>query len=132
MKNALAALLRLAAAALELLLMKRRAKAKAAPIEAVRNARNAVAAGDANAVNAAIEEARMKHRSGACRTGALAAMALCALLPVACIRTRVVTVSADRTVVRTTDENGVAGWFVPDATFADLLENYVENAESEE
>lgn len=127
MRGALGAVLRLAAAVAELLLLKRRAK----PAEERRKARAAVAEGDADGVNAAIEEARLRRKGCAC-VRVLAAVALCGLLAAACVRTRVIAIDGGRTVERMEKADGTPGWFVPDATMADLVEAYVRTGQESE
>lgn len=131
MTRAFSALLRLAAAVAELLLLKRRAE----PAEERRKARESVAAGDADAVNAALEKARLR-RKGCARVrvlAAVAALALAALLAGACVRDRVFVVDGARAVERMVKEDGTPGWFVPDPTMADMVEATVRfGQESEE
>lgn len=127
--KALSAVLRFAAAVAELLLLKRRAQ----PVEERRKAREAVAAGDADAVNAALEEARLRRKKGSCLVELLFALALVAVAcAFGCVRTRVIAIDGARTVERMEKADGrTPGWFVPDATMADMVEATVRLGQEE-
>lgn len=96
-------------------------------INTINDARKAVASGDEGNLNKIIEETRQKRIANE-KTGSASVLLLAVLLVVAflcagCI-TKTVVVPADRYVARM-EMNDISGWFVPDATMADLMENYV-------
>ena len=119
---------RFGAALAELFLLRSRRKPSVEAEKAARDAREAVARHDEAAVNDAIENARLRRaarRSGFCAIEILVAILLLALcLAFGCVRTRTLVIPADRHTVHIVHE-GVEGWFVPDATMADLVESYV-------
>jgi hypothetical protein len=124
-------LIRLGACLAELFLLRAKRKPAADAQAAATDAREAVARHDEDAVNTAIENARLRRaarrRSGFCAIEIVAAILILALcLAFGCVRTRTRTlvIPADRHVVHIVHE-GVEGWFVPDATMADLVESYV-------
>lgn len=101
-------------------------------IDRVNEARKSVAEGDADTLNRIIENRRQRKSASEAGNADLflvfALMAfLCFIFATAgCItRERTIVVPADRLAVRT-EMDGVKGWFVPDATMADLMETYVE------
>lgn len=120
---------RLGAAIAELFLLRAKRKPAADVQAAAADAREAVARHDEEAVNTAIENARLRRaarrRSGFFAIEIVAAILLLAFcLAFGCVRTRTLVIPADRHVVHIVHE-GVEGWFVPDATMADLVESYV-------
>lgn len=122
-------LVRLAACLAELFLLRARRKPAADAQAAAADAREAVARHDEEAVNAAIENARLRRaarKSGACACVVLAVLLLILATAFGCVRvrTRTLVIPADRHTVHIVHE-GVEGWFVPDATMADLVESYV-------
>lgn len=124
-------LIRLGACLAELFLLRAKRKPVADAQAAATDAREAVARHDEDAVNTAIENARLRRaarrRSGFCTLEIVAAILILALcLAFGCVRTRTRTlvIPADRHVVHIVHE-GVEGWLVPDATMADMLESYV-------
>ena len=125
------AICRLGAAIAELFLLRSKRKPSAEAEQAATDAREAVAHHDEDAVNAAIEDARLRRaarrRSGFCVLEILVAiliLALCLAFGCVRVRTRTLVIPADRHTVHIVHE-GVEGWFVPDATMADLVESYV-------
>ena len=137
MSRFLASIVRIASNLLELLTLKERRKAKkerkeetAAPVQAAEEIRHAVAEGDEATVNQMLEDARLHKTHGAKVVSlALAALTLAGSLFVyGCVMPRKpLVLSADRAVVRM-ELDGVSGWFVPDAAFADLTAAYVAEA----
>lgn len=122
---------RFGAALAELLLLRARRKPARDAEQTATDAREAVARHDEEAVNAAIEDARLRRaarrRSGFCALEILAVIVILAqALAFGCVRvrTRTLVIPADRHTVHLVHE-GVEGWFVPDATMADLVESYV-------
>jgi hypothetical protein len=138
MARIVGAIVRIASSVLELLTLKERKKARQerkdeaeAPVQAAEDIRHAVAEGDENKVNQMLEESRL-HRThgGKAVSVLLAALALAgSVFMYGCvIQRKPLVLSADRAVV-TMELNGVSGWFVPEATFADMSAAYVaENA----
>ena len=125
------AICRLGAAIAELFLLRSKRKPSAEAEQAADDAREAVARHDEDDVNAAIEDARLRRaarrRSGFCVLEILVAiliLALCLAFGCVRVRTRTLVIPADRHTVHIVHE-GVEGWFVPDATMADLVESYV-------
>lgn len=130
------ALARLAAGIVELLGIKERRKDRAErkaraeePVKAAEEMRQAVAEGDEEKVNRMLEEARMgRAHGGKVLPALLAAVALagslclhgCVLVP----QQKPLVLSADRRVVKM-EMDGVKGWFVPEAQFADMAAAYV-------
>lgn len=112
----------------ELFLLRAKRKPAADAQAAAADAREAVARHDEDAVNTAIENARLRRaarrRSGFCALEIVAAILILALCLVFGCRTRTLVIPADRHVVHIVHE-GVEGWLVPDATMADLVESYV-------
>lgn len=112
--------------------MRRRNRARKEPTAqdqaetAAHQARAESAAGDAQAVNARME--RFRIRRGLCLVGALAvfgAASGCSLLwdtPDAPTAPTVVVVAGDRWQYPVTNDAGVAGWFVPSAVHAEMME----------
>lgn len=122
---------RLGAVLAELFLLRAKRKPAAEAQAAASDAREAVVRHDEAAVNAAIEDARLRRaarrRSGFCVLEIVLAILILALaLTFGCVRTRTRTlvIPADRHTVHIVHD-GVEGWFVPDATMADLVESYV-------
>ena len=123
------AICRFGAALAELLLLRARRKPAADAEAAAANAREAVARHDEAAVNASIEDARLRRaarKSGACACIVLGILLLVLATAFGCVRvrTRTLVIPADRQTVHIVHE-GVEGWFVPDATMADRVESYV-------
>lgn len=119
-----ASICRLGAALAELLLLRARRKPAADAQAAAADAREAVARHDEDAVNTAIENARLRRaarKSGACACVVLAILLIVLATAFGCVRTRTLVIPADRHVTLIVHE-GVQGWFVPDATMADLVE----------
>ena len=113
----------------ELLLLRAKRKPAADAQAAAAEAREAVARHDEDAVNSAIENARLRRaarKSGACACVVLAILLLILATAFGCVRvrTRTLVIPADRHTVHIVHE-GVEGWFVPDATMADLVESCV-------
>lgn len=113
----------------ELFLLRAKRKPAADAQAAAADAREAVARHDEDAVNSAIENARLRRaarKSGACACVVLAILLLILATAFGCVRvrTRTLVIPADRHTVHIVHE-GVEGWFVPDATMADLVESYV-------
>lgn len=115
----------------DLLLLRAKRKPAAEAQAAATDAREAVARHDEDAVNTAIENARLRRaarrRSGFCALEIVAAiliLALCLAFGCVRVRTRTLVIPADRHTVHIVHE-GVEGWFVPDAAMADLVESYV-------
>lgn len=120
---------RFGAALAELLLLRARRKPARDAEQAATDAREAVARHDEEAVNAAIEDARLRRaarKSGACACIVLVVLLIVLATAFGCVRvrTRTLVIPADRHTVHIVHE-GVEGWFVPDATMADLVESYV-------
>ena len=134
MARIVSAIVRIVSNALELFTLRARKKARderkqeaSAPVEAAEDIRHAVAEGDEAAVNQMLEDARLHKTHGAKVVSlALAALTLAGSLFVyGCVMPRKpLVLSADRAVVRM-ELDGVSGWFVPDAAFADLSAAYV-------
>lgn len=134
----LEALVRIASNILELLTLKARKKDKEErrqeaqePAQAASEIRQAVAEGDQEKVNQLLEEARLERMHGVGKTVSAILLALtlagsgvlfsgCVLVP----KEKPLVLSADRQVVRMTMD-GISGWFVPDAEFADLTAAYI-------
>ena len=134
MSRIVSALVRMGSCILELLTIKERRKDRKerkegadAPIQAADDIRHSIAAGDEAKVNQALEDARLgRTHGGRAVSVALAALLLPAVLHFSgCIAApRPHVLSADRAVVKM-ELDGVSGWFVPDAQFADLSAAYV-------
>ena len=134
MSRVFSAIVRIASSILELLTIKERRKERQerkddaeAPVQAAEDIRQAVAEGNEDEVNQRLEEARL-HRThgGKAVSVALATLALAgSVFLYGCIQApRPHVLSADRAVVKM-ELDGVSGWFVPDAAFADLTAAYV-------
>lgn len=101
-----------------------------APVQAAEEMRQAVAAGDEQEVNLKLEESRLHRMHGGIRKG-VSIVLLClglgaASLDAGCVRLprkAPIVFSADRYCTKM-ELNGVAGWFVPEAEFADLTAAY--------
>lgn len=122
-------LVRLAACLAELFLLRAKRKPAADADAAAADVREAVARHDEEAVNTAIENARLRRaarKSGCCACLVLAFLLLVLLAAFGCVRvrTRTLVIPADRNTCHIVHE-GVEGWFVPDATMADIVESYV-------
>jgi len=134
MSRILASIVRIASNILEIITLKERRKAKqerkqesAAPVEAAEDIRHAVAEGNEAEVNQRLEEARLHQTHGGKVVSAvLLSLALAGSVFVSgCVMQRKpLVLSADRAVVKM-ELDGVSGWFVPDAAFADLSAAYV-------
>jgi len=109
---------------------RREEKKKEKVLDLVEEARKSVVEGDEDTLNQIIEDRRMadlQNKQGFARTSILACMMiLCSFfLMSGCITSRkTVVIPSDRKVSRI-ELDGVSGWFVPDATMADLIESYV-------
>ena len=131
MARIVSAIVRIVSNALELFTLRARKKAREerkqdadAPVQAADDIRHAVADGDEAKVNEMLEDARLHKTHGRVVTVALAALAGSVFLH-GCIQSpRPHVLSADRAVVKM-ELDGVSGWFVPDAAFADLTAAYV-------
>ena len=135
MSRIVSALVRMGSCILELLTIKERRKVRKerkdgaeAPVKAAEDIRHAVATGDEAKVNQMLESTRLNlTHGGKAVSVALAALALAGsvlLQGCALQQRRPLVLSADRAVVRM-EMNGVQGWFVPEAQFADLAAAYV-------
>lgn len=137
MARIVSALVRIGSCILELLTIKERRKDReerksdaSAPVQAAEDIRHAVAEGDEGKVNQMLEEARLgKMHGGRAVSVALAALALAgSVFMYGCMAPqKPLVLSADRAVVKM-ELDGVSGWFVPDAEFADLSAAYVAEA----
>lgn len=116
-----------------LLLLWARRKPSTAAEQAAADAREAVARHDEAAVNSAIESARLRRearKSGSVTIPILPIILAVILLLLATVfgcvrvRTRTLVIPADRKTVHIVHD-GIPGWFVPDATMADIVESYV-------
>ena len=133
MARIVSAIVRIVSNALELFTLRARKKAREerkqdadAPVQAADDIRHAVADGDEAKVNEMLEDARLHKTHGRAVTVALAALALAgSVFLYGCVQSpRPHVLSADRAVVKM-ELDGVSGWFVPDAAFADLTAAYV-------
>lgn len=122
---------RFGAALAELLLLRARRKPARDAATAETEARAAVARHDEDAVNAAIEDGRLRRtarRSGFCVLEIIVAIFILALcFAFGCVRTRTLVIPADRRVIYV-DEGDLHGWLVPDATMADLVGEHVSSS----
>lgn len=115
-------------------------KQKQNTINRINEARNSVAEGDEETLNRIIEDKRLgnsaKNAGYANPIELFFVFAFFVILGSifalsGCItRTKTIVVPADRQVVRMEMDN-VKGWFVPDATMADLMETYVKTQQTE-
>lgn len=134
MSRIMGAIVRIASSILELLTIKERRKDRQerkddaeAPVHAAEDIRHAVAEGDEGKVNQMLEEARLgRTHGGRAVSVALAALALAGsvFLYGCVVQRKPLVLSADRAVVKM-EMNGIQGWFVPEAQFADLSAAYV-------
>ena len=128
MSRIMGAIVRIASSILELLTIKERRKDRQerkddaeATVHAAEDIRHAVAEGDEGKVNQMLEEARLGRTHG----GRAVSVALAALALAGCVvQRKPLVLSADRAVVKM-EMNGIQGWFVPEAQFADLSAAYV-------
>ena len=134
MARVFSAIVRIASSVLELLTIKERKKAKQerkqeadAPVQAAEDIRHAVAEGKEDEVNQMLEDARLHRTHGGKAVSALLlAVSLAGSVFVSgCVMQRKpLVLSADRAVVKM-ELDGVSGWFVPAAAFADLSAAYM-------
>lgn len=134
MSRVVAAIVRIASSILEIITLKERRKARkerkeeaSAPVSAAEEIRQAVAEGDETKVNELLEEARMgRLHGGKSVSVAIAALALAGsvFLYGCALPRKPLIFSADRYCVKM-ELNGVEGFFVPKAEFADLTAAYV-------
>lgn len=134
MSRIMGAIVRIASSILELLTIKERRKDRQerkddaeATVHAAEDIRHAVAEGDEGKVNQMLEEARLgRTHGGRAVSVALAALALAGsvFLCGCVVQRKPLVLSADRAVVKM-EMNGIQGWFVPEAQFADLSAAYV-------
>jgi hypothetical protein len=106
-------------------------------IDRINEARKGVAEGDEETINRLIEEKR--QQKSVSESGHIECFVLFSMMLIlgsifalsGCItRTKTIVVPADRQVVRM-EMGNVKGWFVPDATMADLMETYVKTQKTE-
>lgn len=96
-----------------------------APEKAAQSIREAIAAGNEEAVNTQLEQARLKRKHGSVLFWVLAALFLVAVATLlGCQRTKLYVVPESRHADRM-EVDGQAGWLVPEAMFLDLSEAYV-------
>lgn len=127
------AIVRIASNVLELITLKERRKARkerkeeaSAPVNAAEEIRQAVAEGDETKVNQLLEEARMSRiHGGKSVSVAIAALAVAGsmFLHGCALPRKPLIFSADRYCVKM-ELDGVEGFFVPQAEFADLTAAY--------
>lgn len=134
MSRIMGAIVRIASSILELLTIKERRKDRQerkddaeAPVHAAEDIRHAVAEGDEGKVNQMLEEARLgRTHGGRAVSVILAGLTVWgSVFLYGCVMPRKpLVLSADRQCVKM-EMNGIQGWFVPDAEFADLSAAYV-------
>ena len=127
-------IIRIASSVLEIVTLRARKKAKQearadaeAPVKAAEDIRHAVAEGDEGKVNQMLEEARLNRTHGGQAVSAILAGLTVwgSVFLYGCVMPRKpLVLSADRQCVKM-EMDGIQGWFVPEAEFADLAAAYV-------